>query len=114
MTKQGKINSKLDDAYSGTFSLLGTWASALYIAADIFLSDLGTAIASVVLMVFCYITSKLIGKKIKAMLRDNPKSHKTKAFLDKIHGCSNWAAYLNIGVLVASFIYNILKLSSPV
>jgi hypothetical protein len=110
--KEQKINNKKDIAYSGIFSVLSVWASAIYVVADILLEDLWAAVVSLIIMVGIIVVSKIASTVIGKELSVDHKSKKVKKWIQNIQKQSSIAGYTGIIVLVISFLVNIYKLNT--
>ena len=107
--KERKINNKKDIVFSGVFSILSVWASAIYIVADIFLDDLWAAVVSLIIMVGIAVVSQVTKTVINNELAKDHKSKKVNRWIQQIQKQSAIAGYTGIIVLVISFLVNIYK-----
>lgn len=110
--KKRKINNKKDIAFSGIYSVLGVWGSAIYIVADILFSDLWAAIISLLILVAIAVISAITNKVICEELQTDHKSKKVHKWIETIKKHSGIAGYTGIIVLVVSFLVNIFKLAN--
>ena len=82
--KERKINNKKDTAFSGIFSILSVWASAIYVVADVMLDDLWAAVASLIIMIAIVVVSKVTNTAISNELAKDHKSKKATRWIQII------------------------------
>lgn len=107
-----RVNNKKGVAFSGIYSILGVWGSAVYIVADILLSDIGAAAISLLIMVAIIAISAITNKVIREELNRDHKSKRANKWIEIIKKHSEIAGYTGIIVLVISFLVNLFKLTN--
>lgn len=110
--KEKKINNKKDTAFSGIFSVLSVWASAIYVVVDVLFDDFWAAVCSLVIMIAIAVVSKVTNTAISKELAKDHKSKKASRWIQMIQKQASIAGYTGIVVLVISFLVNIYKLNA--
>ena len=109
MTDEEKeFNTIKNGVFSGIYSIIGVWASAIYLIADLFMNDTGAAVISWFIMIAIVLVSLFTNKRLKAEIEK--KTKKAVRWCDAIDKHSKNAGYIGIIVLTLSFLMGIITL----